>query len=57
LQQDHRVVNALEQVMVKADFAELVDQDGAVGKRRIAQQPLQERRLARAEKAGDRNDR
>ena len=51
LQQHHRLVDALEQMMVEPDLAELVDQHGGVGQRRIAQQPLQQRRLARAEEA------
>jgi hypothetical protein len=40
-------------VVIETDLAELVDQHRGVGKPRPAQQPLQNRRLARAEKAGD----
>ena len=43
--------------MVETDLAELVDQHRGVGKPPPAQQPLQNRRLARAEKAGDQGDR
>ena len=51
LQQHHRVVDALEQMMIEPDLAEFVDQHGGVGQRRIGQQALQQRRLARAQKA------
>jgi len=57
LQHHHRLVDALEQVMVEANFTEFVDQHGSVGQRRVAQQPLQQRRFARAEKPGDQRHR
>ena len=53
LQHHHSLVDALEEMMVEPDFAELVDQYRGVGQRRVAQQPLQQRRLARAETTGD----
>ena len=36
LQQHHVVVDRLDQQMVEADLAELVDDDGGVGERRVA---------------------
>jgi hypothetical protein len=53
LQHHNRLVDPLEQVMVETDFTEFVDQDRGVGQGRIEQQPLQQRRFARTEKAGD----
>ena len=44
------------QVVVETDFPEFVDQDGGVGQRRIGQQALQQRGLARAEEARDQID-
>jgi hypothetical protein len=41
LQHYHRLVDALEQVMVETNFTEFVDQDRGVGQRWIEQQPLQ----------------
>lgn len=37
MQHHHRLVDALEQVMVETDFTELVDQDRGVGQRWIEQ--------------------
>ncbi len=56
-QQHHRVVDAVQQVMIEPDLAELVDQHGRIGQRGSAQQPLQQRRLARAQEARDQVDR
>ena len=56
--QDHGLaVNRLEQKVVEADLAELVDQDCGVGELRRSQKSLQERGLARAEEARDQVDR
>ena len=52
LQQHHVVVDGLDQQMVEADLAELVDDDGGVGERRILQQAVEQRGLAGAEEAG-----
>jgi hypothetical protein len=57
LQQHHGVVDALEQMMVEPDLAELVDQHGGVAECRIGQQALQQRGLARAQEARDQIDR
>ena len=57
LEDHHRLVDALKQMMVEADFTEFVDQHGGVRQGRIEQQPLQQRRLARAETTGDQRDR
>ena len=43
--------------MTKADRAELVDDHHRIGERRIAQQPVQQRRLAGAEEAGEHRER
>ena len=56
LQQHHRVVDALDEMVVEADLAEFVDQHGGVGERGIGEQALEQRRLARAEKAGEEMD-
>ena len=57
LQQHHGVVDALQQMMIEPDLAELVDQHGGVGQRRIGQQALQKRGLARTQEARDQVDR
>ncbi len=56
LQQHHGVVDALQQMMIEADLAELVDQHCRVAERRIGEQALQQGRLAGAEKARDQID-
>ena len=56
-QHDHAVVDLLDQKMIEADLAELVDQHGGVGERRIAQQRVEERGLAGAEEAGQHRQR
>ena len=55
--QQDAFLGMLDQVMVEADFAELVDQDGRVAQGRRPEQPGQQGRLAAAEKAGDDVDR
>jgi hypothetical protein len=47
-QQDHAVIDGLDEKMIEADLAELVDDDDGVGKGRIAQKTVQEGRLAGA---------
>ena len=54
---DDAVRRLLDQQMVDRDVAELVDDDGRVGERRILQQPVEQRRLAGAEEAGQHRDR
>ena len=54
---DHGLVADLEEVVVEADLTELVDDDGGAGELRAPHQPLQEGRLAGAEKAGEHDDR
>src|SRR6218665_800484 len=44
-------------MVVDADGAELVDQHGAVGERRVAQQPVEQARFSRPEKARQHVDR
>src|SRR5262249_2240810 len=55
--QDGLAVDPLDQVMIDADLAELVDQDSAVGITGVGQHVAKQRRLARAEEAGDEVDR
>src|SRR5580704_3070061 len=43
--------------MVECNLAELVDDDRAIGQLRALHQPVQQRRLAAAEKAGDQRHR
>src|SRR3982075_381587 len=43
--------------MVEADLAELVDQHGGVGERRVIEHPVEQRGLAGAEKAGQHRER
>ena len=56
-QQDHIALDPLDQQMIEADLAPFVDDDERVGELGLAQQPVQQRRLASAEKAGDDADR
>ncbi len=51
------VADMLDQEMIEADLAELVDDDGGLGERRIAQQPVEQRGLAGTEKAGEHRER
>lgn len=46
-------IDALDQEMVKTDFAVFVNDDGAVAHGAVAQQAIEQRGLAAAEKAGD----
>ena len=56
--QHHRVaVDAFQQVVVEADFAELVDKNRGVGHAGIAEKAGEQRRLATAKGAGDDVDR
>ena len=50
-QQHHRVVDALQQMMVEPDFAELVDQHGGVAEVGNGQHARQQGRLAAAQEA------
>ena len=52
-QQHHVAADVLDQQMIETDLAELVDQHGGVGERRVLQQPVEQRRLAGAEEAGE----
>ena len=56
-QLDDAVGRLLDQQMVDRHVAELVDDDGGVGQRRVLEQPVEQRRLAGAEKAGQHRDR
>ena len=49
-EQDHAVVGRLDEQVVEPDLAELVDDHDRVGERRVAQEMVEQRRLARAEK-------
>jgi hypothetical protein len=51
-EQHHVVRDRLDQQMVEADVAELVDQHGGTGERRVAQQPVEQRGFAGTEEAG-----
>ncbi len=53
LQLDQAVLARLDQVVVEADLAELVDDHGGARKLRPAKQAAEQRRLAAAEKAGE----
>ena len=44
---------AIDEHVIEADLAQLVDDDRGVGERRLAQQARQQRRLAAAEEAGE----
>jgi hypothetical protein len=57
IEQDHGVVELLDQMMVDADFAELVDQQRGAGHRRVFHQLVQQRRLAGTEEAGQQTHR
>ena len=54
---DDAVGGLLDEQMVDRDIAELVDDDGRVGERRILEQPVEQRRLAGAEESGQHRDR
>ena len=55
--QQHRVlVHRLDQKVVEADGAELVDQHRGIGQGRVAQHVVEQRRLAAAEEPGDDDD-
>ena len=56
-QHDHVIVDTFDQEMIEADLAELVDDDGGVGERRIVHQTIEQRGLAGAEKAGEHRER
>ena len=56
-QQHDVVVDLLDQEMIEADLAELVDDHRGVGERGIAQQAVEQRRLAGAEEAGQDGER
>ena len=56
-EQDHVVLDRLDEKMVEPDLAELVDDDDRVGERRVLEQAVQQRRLARAEEAGEDGER
>ena len=54
---EHLALDEIDQVMVDRDLADLVDDDGGVGKRRASQRAAQQRRFAAAEKAGQQGGR
>ena len=56
LQQHSALVHRLDQKVVKADGAELVDQHCGVGEGRMAQHVVEQCRLAAAEESGDDDD-
>ena len=49
----HLAIDALDQQMIETDFAVFVDDDGAVPHGVVAQQSIEQRGLAAAEKPGD----
>ena len=53
LQLDQAVLARLDQLVIEADLAELVDDDGGARKLRPAKQVAEQRRLAAAEEAGE----
>ncbi len=53
LQADHLAVARLDELGVDVDRAEVVDEDGEAAIARVAQERVEQRRLARAEKAAD----
>ncbi len=56
-QQDHLAVDALNKIVIQPDFAEFIDQNGRIGKGRVRQNALEQRRLAGAEKTRQKTDR
>jgi hypothetical protein len=56
-ERDDAVVHLLDQQMIDADLAELIDDHRRIGERGVAQQAVEERRLAGAEEAGQDADR
>ena len=54
---DKTVVARLDELVIEADLAELVDDDGGARERGLAQQMAEQRRLAAAEEAGEHRDR
>ena len=56
--EEHDVVlaAAVDEHVIEADLAQLVDDDCGVGERGLAQQPRQQRRLAAAQEAGEHVD-
>jgi hypothetical protein len=53
---DDVLVRALDQQVIDPDIAELVDDDGGVGEKRILQQEIQQRSFAGAKEAGEDRD-
>jgi hypothetical protein len=53
LEFDEAVLARFDQLVVEADLAELVDDDGRARKSALAQQMTEDRRLAAAEEAGE----
>src|SRR5215218_3501621 len=51
-EQNRALVDPAQEVVVQTNLAELVDENGSVGHRRLREHPPQERRLAAAEEAG-----
>ena len=49
---EHLALDEIDEVVVDRDLADLVDDDGGVGKRRVGKRAAQQRRLAAAEKPG-----
>ena len=56
-EQDHPLIDRLDQQVVEPDLAELVDDHHRVGERRIAEEAVQQRGLARAEEAREHGER
>ena len=54
---DDTVGRFFHQQVIDADCAEFIDDHGSIGKSRIAQQPVDQGRLAGPEKAGDQRER
>src|SRR5262249_10504806 len=56
-ERDDAVVALLDQLVIEADLAKLVDDDGRSREVRLAQQMTEQRGLAAAEKAGEEENR
>jgi len=56
IEQHGVAVEPLDQQVIEPDFAKLIDQHGCVGQVRMLEQPVEKRRLASAEKAGEHGD-
>jgi hypothetical protein len=56
-EQDHALVHRFDEEVIEADLAELVDDHDRVGEGGVAEETIEERRLARAKEAGEHGQR